>query len=147
MNIDLAACVRTSFRVLWLLPKRRRQSDRRGMLYRDESCIGCINVSRYIPVYRGVSRCIAVSGYKGRGTGIVCCIGVYTTLIHAIHAFLIQRVIHLLYIFFTDCRYIYSRERHLRQSRTHQSVHLFVQLQQGKLGRAACRLGPRPHTP
>jgi hypothetical protein len=70
------------------------------------------------------------------------------TRLHAIHAFLIQRIIHLLYIFFTDCRYIYSRERHLRQSRTHQSVHLFVQLQQGKLGRAACRLGPRPqHTP
>ena len=29
MNLDLAASLRTSFRVLWLLPKRRRQSDQK----------------------------------------------------------------------------------------------------------------------
>ncbi len=29
MNLDLAASLRTSFRVFWLLPKRRRQSDQK----------------------------------------------------------------------------------------------------------------------
>ena len=29
MNLDLAASLRTSFRVLWLLPKRLRQSDQK----------------------------------------------------------------------------------------------------------------------
>ena len=34
MNLDLAASLRTSFRVLWLLPKRLRQSDQKKKLTR-----------------------------------------------------------------------------------------------------------------